>query len=912
MHLTDENKKRHTLKVEMPKFYNNRFMLLGGNKYIILKQNMYNPLVKDTPDTVILTTNYNKITIDRKATKSISTVERLFGLIKKLGDNKIFVQGDSTSSNVKYVNSLEYDEISRMLFSFNTESCTLYFSREYLELNFDTSKYQKKGNEYFIGLENNIPVFINEDTGLDRRNRTIAQIIEDNLSDSQKIIYNQIKAPKSTLYAQAKLANQFIPVGVLLGVWLGISKALDAMGIEWQFYSGKTPRNPNKNYIKFADGLLEYSNELFAEIIMAGFNSTKLNASKQSFHDFESEKGYTDYLYSLFGNYSGISQLKHYYEFLVDPITKDVCIDMQLPTTPEGLIIHAVKLLCDNQCLSKADDRSFRIRSIEMIPAILYEEISKQYFSYIKSGRRLPLTLKPRAIITRLQAEKNVEEYSTLNPALEMGRAHTISAKGHKGTNMEYAYDEQKRSYDKTSIGKLAIATSADAGVGINKQLVLEPTITNVRGYRKPVEDIEELKDVNLIAPVEFLTPGTIRHDDAIRSAIGAKQSQHIMPVEGASFTLISNGFDEAVQYHLSNDFVVNAEADGEVIDINEENGFIVVQYKNGKNFAYSTKPSVVKNSGGGFYTDNALCSRMTKIGQKFKKDEVLAYHPKFFKYSNIHGLRYVLGPLVKTAFISTYNTYEDAGVCTEKLSKLMSTKVIFKTSAVFKSNTNIHDIVKIGDKVNIGDSLVKWDMFVEDDVLSDLITKLSDRSRATMEEEAQKNIKAEHAGTVVDIKVYTLRDPSSLSPSLEKIVNEYFQKGISKREYLSKFDDSEGIMKAGYLLTDSTEPVVSRYDNIKQFKNIDVLIEIFVESVDSMSTGDKGTAYGPCKTIFSELVSNGYEPYSEFRPDEEISILTPPGALSRRYLASLIPIACCNKVLIELKRKIKEIIRYK
>ena len=68
--LVDENKKHHTIKVDLPKFYNNRFMLIGGNKYIILKQNMYNPLVKDTPDTVILTTNYNKITINRKDTKS--------------------------------------------------------------------------------------------------------------------------------------------------------------------------------------------------------------------------------------------------------------------------------------------------------------------------------------------------------------------------------------------------------------------------------------------------------------------------------------------------------------------------------------------------------------------------------------------------------------------------------------------------------------------------------------------------------------------------------------------------------------------------------------------------------------------------------------------------------------------------
>ena len=908
--LVDENKKHHTIKVDLPKFYNNRFMLIGGNKYIILKQNMYNPLVKDTPDTVILTTNYNKITINRKDTKSTSTIEKIFTLIKRIGDNKIFMQGDSSASNKKYINSLEYDELSRRIFKFKSGNCELFFSREYIEKNMKVNG--AKGNEYYIGTEGKKDIFINEDTGLDREGRTIVEIIESNLSEAHKIIFNKIKGPKVALHAQGKLVNEFVPIGVVLVVWIGLRRTLDSMGIKWNFYQNKNsiPSNTNMDTIKFADGILEYENQTFAQLILNGIN--RLKPEKIEFEDFSIGEPYLEYLHSIWGNHTGLFQLKHYYEFLVDPITKDVCKDLSLPDTPEGLLIHAVKLLCDNQCVNKADDRSFRIRSIEMIPSILYEEISNQYKSYIRSGRRIPLTLKPRAVIARVQAEKTVEEYSTLNPAQEMGRAYTISAKGHKGSNMEYAYDEQKRSYDKTSIGKLAISTSPDAGVGINKQLVLEPTITNVRGYRKPIEDTDSLKDVNLIAPVELLTPGTIRHDDAIRSAIGVKQSQHLMPVEGASFTLISNGFDEAIQYQLSNDFVINAEEDGEIVDINEKNGFVVVKYKSGKNFAFSTKPSIVKNSGGGFYTTNLLKSRFTKVGQKFKKDEALAYHPKFFKYSDIHGLRYVLGPLVKVAFMSTYSTYEDAGLCTDKLSNLMKTYVVFKTDAAFKRNTNIHSIVEIGDKVEIGDSLIKWDTSVEDDALSALVTKLSDRGKDLLVEESQRNIKAEHAGTVVDIKIYTLLEPDMLSPSLNKIVKEYFQKGIDKKEYLSKYDSSEGIMKTGYMLTDSTEPVVSRYGSIKQFKNIDVLIEIYIENSDTVGIGDKSVNYGPNKNIISEMIPKGYEPYSDFRLDEEISLLSAPGAISRRYLSSLIPIACANKVLIELKRKIKEEIKYK
>ena len=123
---------------------------------------------------------------------------------------------------------------------------------------------------------------------------------------------------------------------------------------------------------------------------------------------------------------------------------------------------------------------------------------------------------------------------------------------------------------------------------------------------------------------------------------------------------MVTNGYDEAVQFELSDDFVINAEEDGEVIDVNEELGFIMVKYKSGKTRAINTNPEIVKNSGAGFFLSNQLRPTHTKVGEKFKKDEPLAYHPKYFHYSKMNGLRYSIGPLTKMAIMSTYNTYED------------------------------------------------------------------------------------------------------------------------------------------------------------------------------------------------------------------------------------------------------------
>lgn len=910
--MRDELNKQYTIKVDIPKFQNDRFMLINGTRFIILKQNFYNPLVKDTPDTVILTTNYNKITITRKATKSTSTIERIFSLIKKTGDNKTFVPGDASKGNMRYVSTLEYDELSHRLYKFNTSTCEICFSRD--ECNTLYSKPSDiKGNEFIIGTEGKSPILINEDTGLDRRGRTISEIIYENINDNYKKIFDSIKGPTQAMYVEGKLAGEFLPIIVTLIIWNGLKYTLNRMGIKWRFNSTirRVPTNTTgTKYVRFADGVLEYQAGMFSELMLNGLS--KLHTEKLTFADMETEKCYEEFVYAQWGSYNGINELKAFKEFLVDPITKQVCKDFSLPDDATGLMIHAVKLLCDNAYVSKANDNSYRVRSIEMIPGILYGLLAAQYKVHVKSGKRIPFTLNQRAVITKLLAEKTVEPYSVLNPVVEVTKTHTISTKGYKGSNSERSYDKEKRSYDPTAVGKLAISTSPDANVGVTKNIVVEPTITNARGYRAPVEDNNDLKDVNIFSPTEMLTPGTARRDDPIRTSIAGKQSGHVVPVEDAVPSMVTNGYDEAVQFHLSDDFVINAEEDGEVIDVNTELGFIMVKYKSGKMRAINTNPEIVKNSGAGFYLSNQLVATHTKVGEKFKKDEPLAYHPKYFYYSKMNGLRFSVGPLTKMAIMSTYNTYEDAGICTERFSERMKTAITYQEVGKFKKNNNILSMVKVGDHVNIGDTLIKFDQSSDDNELAKFLTKLNDDNAELLEEESKNDIKTMHAGKVIDIKVYTLLDPSNLSPSLGKIVQQYFDRSNSKKKFLEKYDNSEGIMKAGYLLTDSTEPIKNRYNTIKGYKGIDVLIEIYIEHSDVMGVGDKIALYGPNKQIVSEIVPAGYEPYSEFRPDEPIEALCSPGTVARRMVTSSLVVMAANKCMKELKEKIRSEVKYK
>ena len=61
-------------------------------------------------------------------------------------------------------------------------------------------------------------------------------------------------------------------------------------------------------------------------------------------------------------------------------------------------------------------------------------------------------------------------------------------------------------------------------------------------------------------------------------------------------------------------------------------------------------------------------------------------------------------------------------------------------------------------------------------------------------------------------------------------------------------------------------------------------------------------------KSIVSEVIPEGYEPYSEFRPDEEVSSIIGPSAILKRQVPSIILTLLGNKVIVELKRKLEEI----
>lgn len=355
----------------------------------------------------------------------------------------------------------------------------------------------------------------------------------------------------------------------------------------------------------------------------------------------------------------------------------------------------------------------------------------------------------------------------------------------------------------------------------------------------------------------------------------------------------------------MSKNFVVTAEDDGEVVEVDDNTGLIIVKYKNGKSQAISTRPEIGKNSSSGFYVSNKMKSDF-KLGDKVKKNDIIAYNDKFFTNDGHNGNRFNIGSLQKIAVMSSYSTFEDSTFITQKMAKEMASEIVMMEDATIGKNANVSSIVKVGDEVQVGDILVEFDTSFEDERINKFLDTVGD----TFSSLTRVPIKAKYSGVIEDIKIYCTVDLEELSPSLRKIVSDYYKNINKKKSIISKYDNTKGIVKAGLLLNEPSDKIKPTSDGkVKGRKVFDgVLIEFYIKFYDIVGVGDKVTFYSALKSIVGEVVPEGEEPFSEFRPDEEISTFLGPSAILARMAPSALLVMFGNKVIVELKRKLQEI----
>lgn len=905
--------KSSVINIRVPKVVNGRFYN-NGIWYNIGKQDFPIPILKISKKKVIITSNYNKITVERYDTRSLVDIGMFTKTINTANDsagrNKYVKVGSSINTNSRFESTIEYDEYAKQWISFiNKEAdCEIFFDRNKCIKAYSFVTVQP--NEFCCGMINKVPVVLNVETGLTRDGRTLTDTMLRTLPGELIEIYQKIKPGKLSMYSQITI-GQTMPLGIAIAAWEGISSLIKKSGANVQFVDNRF--NDSKFFtIPFKDKTMAIPVTTQNQLIFNGFYRIPTKAHNFSEFDvpiMQSNSIYVDiFNQQFFKQYSQLTTFITYYQFFVDAITKDVCLHYNIPDDIAGMLIYASNLLADNSFTGENHSSLYRIRSSEIIPAIIHYRLAYNISKYNNSvgskSRGATFNFNPNEVLNELLAVPNVTPMSALNPMVELHAREEITKKGFSGVNDDRAYSLVKRSYDDSMIGKIAMSSPNSGNVGISRQLTADPKITSVRGYTDTKGVDADYNDLQLASFSELLTPGTVSRDDAIRTAIATSQTSHIVSTAAAQPCLISNGVDEIVPAYLTDEFSVLADEDGTVLEENED--FMIVQYKSGKKRAINIGHRQSFNSGSGFYVDNKLQTNFQQ-GDKFKKDDILAYHEKFFSKDSDGVVRVNVGPLAKVAFTGVYSTYEDAGIMTTKMSKRLATKLTMLERHKLNAFDDVEKIVKVGDEIEVGDPLIVFGLGDTGDKAVDNFLKAfqnKDGSNSAIDS-AKRVIRSKEAGTVVDVRIYTCKSMDRLSPSLYEIVDAHFKENIKKRKVLDKYEKGNNVYKMGMLYSRPTEPL--KGSTIMGI-TCDVLVDIYIEHEDEASVGDKCVAYAASKQVLSEVVPEGLEPYSESRPDEEISMFVAPSSILKRMIPSIVVLAAGNKVLIECKRKIRDI----
>ena len=920
--LQDENGKRMTLKFDVPIIFDDHYMMLKGNKKVIEHTVILKPLVKTGKDTVQIVSNYQKMFIMRKGSLELKSN----ALLKFLSTNKEefnVVFGNAVVTNTGMKTTREYNDLARKIVRFKIYKNLFILDQKVLLDNLDKAhiKYNNidLSNNIIVGIDtsSNKPITININ---DSFNDFIINQLPSDYIDLIKKIGMKSNGNVRLAYTETKPLNKNIPLIVLLLYFEGFTKVMEKAGIEYKII----PKDENKildvdlfeyGKIDLADSYVlwkRYPSE--NSLLMNGLNGISMDLYNAE--DLDNKDTYI-YLLTKYYKYANQSyNLDQYYDFMIDPITKEILTDMKLPTDLVELCILANKMLKTEESTPEGDLRNMRIRSNEIIAYHTYKAITDAYNVYRKSQHKRnpdPITINKDIVLKKIMAADRsaMTDASTLNPVLEAASLHKVTYKGEAGTNEEHAFKLNVRAYNETMLGVFGITTSNDAQVGINRQLTLEPNITSTRGYIDVAgkANVEDLNSANLLTPTELLTPLGVQHDDPARTAMAFKQGTQMLLVDDSDPVLIGNGAEKILPYHLSSEFSIVAEDDGVVVDKTKD--FVVIKYNNGRYRTVDTSLKIKKNSSSGFYIENQLsCNK--QVGDKVSKNEVVAWNNKAYsKAGNSPEVSMNLGPLIKIAIIPEWDIYEDSAPITVNASKRLGTTMVMPVTVSLKPYTYVSKIANIGDFVNAGDNVIVFNEFHEDEDVRMMLQGIADDQREKIIETNSSTKKTHYTGTIVDIDVISTVELDELSDSLREIVSSHWKKIKNRNKVLNKYKNSDDLefYKSGNVITSVAGPVQPDYRGKIRGEKVDegVLITFYISFKDIMSRGDKLTAEFALKSINSHVIDEGLEPYSEFRPDEEIDMIIAPLSISARKTPSIFLAMFANKILIESKRHLKD-----
>lgn len=878
-----------TVKAKLPLPNSDGIMVSNGVHYKMRKQRVDLPIRKVTESSVALTSYMSKMFVNRTARVAFDPGNWLTNQINIAGMDENSPISEIIHSDV-YVREIKlprsYTAIARKMagflygtaqFSFDYNRIDTIFPADLLKA-VDRTKYVPIGfkraepaDGIFV-LDMNDNMFVIYPSA--KRMESVGRIVDflGLPSDSEPVEY-----------AEVGLMGKSIPVGILLAYRIGLGNLLKTSGVKFR----RNPRGQRINPIqddefgvRFEDETLVFSKrDAKAALLFNGFNRLKNTINRMSVYSLDKPDVYVRLLEALGAPPRHLKDYDFMFNCWVDHITRDLLLEMNEPTDMVLLFLSAIDKLTDDQHEDPNGIKGSYIRGYQRIAGMVYAELFKSLRQYNSSpmSKNARVELNPNAIWFSIIQDQTVGPIEESNPIHSIKENEVVVFRGQGGRSSD-TMTAKHRQFAQDAIGVVSEANVDNGSVGTITYLTADPNITSLRGVNKALDDLTNVPRTKVQSTAMLLSPGSDM-DDSKRVTFTNVMFTSTSFLYNAVPNRVQTGAERTVAYRTDSSWARVAKLSGKVKSVDKD--LISVEYEDGtiENISIGRK----FGTWSGVTIPHDIIPNFA-VGDKFDKDDVLAYNSHYFQKDTLDPKLVVFkrGMIAKMVMWEAMETLEDACAISRAYGSKLSTGVTEKRAVKVPFDHDIEMLVKLGQNVDLETILCNLRP-----PLSGMGNSYSEQARAALDVLSTLTPKAQHHGVVDHIEVIYSGDIDHMSESLQEIVSRSDNALYRKNKALG-IPVKTAQVDPGY-----------RINNSDITPNHVVLIFYITEKLGA-GVGDKLVFGNQMKSIISKVVE---EPYVA-EDGTVIDVAFSRQSVSNRIVNSMDLIATTNTVLSLIEKE--------
>lgn len=476
------------------------------------------PIRKIAPDSVALTSYYGKTFVNksRKRTNDYGywLVSQITLLALNTEDKTItnLFNSDVFTSNHKTPRA--YSAIARQIKGFTCKGFDLNFDYNLRESYYGADvlkQYEKQGiilfgrnnDNQYLAMDQNNTVYIAKDGTLE-----VVSTIEHFLN------IDSTNAPVE--FSEVGVLGKDVPVGVVLAYYLGFEKLLKLLSVTPRRVPAHTRLNtmPHEWSMVFSDETLVFNkDDRLASLVLAGFTSYHRALKQFSIHSFEKKGVYLNLLEANGISVRYIREIDLMAKMFIDPITRDILLEMKEPTNMQGLLLRSCELLLTDEHPHALDPKYMRIKGYERISGAVYTELVqsiRQHDGKLAKSN-VQVELNPFAVWKRISEDTSKSQVNEINPIESLKETEAVTYSGNGGRSRR-SMTKTTRSYHPNDMGTISESTVDSSDVSINIYTSADPQFKSLRGMSRPY-DLNKKDHTALLSTSALLAPGSDRDD---------------------------------------------------------------------------------------------------------------------------------------------------------------------------------------------------------------------------------------------------------------------------------------------------------------------------------------------------------------------------------------------------------------